>query len=367
MDNKWIGVACIAVIATFAAPGFAQDEILEMRPYGSAMFSYVFEQDDRDELLGVGSDIVEDGMGFQLGAGMAINRFLGLELSGFSHHFSKGSNGVNSMREHGGKLDGMFFYSRNPRFSPYFGVGLGGVKTHARGTGESSTDPFADVGLGFMSYLGAGARVALRADARYRQIFFDEDALGGVEQDDVGEPILNLGLVVPFGSKSAEPAKAAEVVACADSDGDGVCDAADLCPDTPKGAVVDAKGCPAENAKGANQNFEHVHFAFDRAELTDYSKAVLDGAADVIGGLSKKYPDLKVDIGGHTDSTGTDGYNQGLSERRANTVKTYLQGKGVDANRISTQAYGETKPKATNETDEGQALNRRAEVSTREK
>lgn len=366
MNNKLLAAAGLAASAVFAAPAFSEDEVLEMRPYASAMASYVFEQDDRDELLGVGSDIVEDGMGFQLGAGMAVNRFLGLELSGFSHHFSKGSDGVNSMREYGGKLDGLFFYSRKPSFSPYFGVGLGGVKTHARGTGESSTDPFADVGLGFMSYLGAGARVALRADARYRQIFFDEDALGGVDQDDVGEPILNIGLVIPFGSKTAA-APAETVAACADADGDGVCDTADLCPETPKGVAVDAKGCPPDAGKGPNQKFEDVHFAFDRAELTDYSKALLDGAAGVIGDLSKKYPDLKVDIGGHTDSTGTDGYNQGLSERRANTVKTYLQTKGVESERMSTQAYGESKPKATNETDEGQALNRRAEVSTREK
>ena len=79
---------------------------------------------------------------------------------------------------------------------------------------------------------------------------------------------------------------------CADSDGDSVCDTADLCPDTPKGVTVDAKGCPVEKAAAKpdpNQKFEDVHFAFDRSDLTDYAKALLDNAAKVVENLSKHY------------------------------------------------------------------------------
>jgi OOP family OmpA-OmpF porin len=85
----------------------------------------------------------------------------------------------------------------------------------------------------------------------------------------------------------------------------------------------------------------------------------------VINGLTEKYPAIKVDISGHTDAVGSEGYNQGLSERRANVVKQYLLRKGVDAGRVSTYAYGESKPVATNDTDEGRAQNRRSELRTR--
>src|SRR3546814_8887232 len=82
---------------------------------------------------------------------------------------------------------------------------------------------------------------------------------------------------------------------------------------------------------------------------------MLDDAANVVSKVSEQYPSLKVDISGHTDSTGSDGYNQGLSERRANAVKQYLLRKGVEPGRLSTYAYGESKPVATNDTEEGRA------------
>ena len=80
--------------------------------------------------------------------------------------------------------------------------------------------------------------------------------------------------------------------------------------------------------------------------------------------LAEQDPNLRVKVDGHTDWIGTDGYNQGLGERRASAVKTYLIRKGVAADKIDTTSYGESKPVATNETDEGRQLNRRAEVRT---
>src|SRR3546814_19476138 len=73
---------------------------------------------------------------------------------------------------------------------------------------------------------------------------------------------------------------------------------------------------------------------------------ISDWSSDVCSS-DLQYPSLKVDISGHTDSTGSDGYNQGLSERRANAVKQYLLRKGVEPGRLSTYAYGESKPVAT--------------------
>ncbi|HKY91183.1 MAG TPA: OmpA family protein [Nevskiaceae bacterium] len=369
--NKVLGASLVGLIALGANVASAQtaEPYMEMRPYVSAMYSHVFDNDDRDFPLGADAGGVDEGKGFQLGAGKAINRYWGWEMSAFGHSYSKDNGGENSQRDYGGKLDGLFFYSRDPRFSPYFGIGVGGIRTELKGTGENSTDAFADVGVGFMKFFTiAGQDLGFRGDLRYRRVFFPEDAFDQSSFDDIGEAVLNVGLVVPLGPK---PVVAKPVpTACADSDGDGVCDTADLCPETPKGTPVDAKGCPVEKptkASDPNQKFEDVHFAFDKSDLTDYAKALLDNAANVINGLAKKYPSLKVDVQGHTDWVGTDAYNQGLSERRANSVKTYLVRKGVDASRISTYAYGEAKPIATNESEEGRALNRRSEVRTREK
>lgn len=365
------GLAAVLLLSTQQA--MADDTAyLEMRPYISGMFSYVFEDDRRDSTA---TGNIEEGKGFQLSAGKAINRYFGVELAAFGHNYGSREGGGPSFRDYGAKLDGLFFYERDPKFSPYFGVGIGSIqndiKSAVGGGTRSSTDPVADVGVGFMKYFEvAGTELGFRGDLRYRHVFLDDDAFGASDQDDLGEAVLNIGLVVPLGPRPlvAPPPKVEP--ACPDSDGDGVCDAADLCPETPKGSVVDAKGCPAEPVaeKGdPNRKFEDVHFAYDKSELTDYAKGVLDAAAGVINDLAKKYPELQVDVAGHTDWVGTDGYNQGLSERRAGSVKQYLIRKGVDGARITTYAYGETRPKATNETDEGRALNRRAEVQTREK
>lgn len=367
--KRLIGVGLLVAAALVSAPTWAQDATeMEMRPYISALFSYVAQDDERGDLIGEPNRGLNQGKGLQLSVGKPINRWLGIELAAFGHNYTR-DVASSDMRDYGGKLDGLFFYSRDPRFSPYFGLGFGGIRTDLKGTDSTSTDPFADVGLGFMKFFQiAGQDLGVRGDVRYRHIFVGEDAFGGDQQDDVGEAVFKVGLVVPLGKRPASAAPAP--AACVDSDGDGACDTADLCPETPKGTAVDAKGCPVEKPAARNdpnQKFEDVHFAFDRSDLTDYAKATLDNAAKVIQGLSRDYPQLKVDVAGHTDSVGTDGYNQGLSERRAAVVKQYLQQKGVDGGRITLQAYGESRPKATNESDEGRALNRRSEVRTREK
>jgi OOP family OmpA-OmpF porin len=369
--NRLMGIGLLAAAALATTSVRAEDASteMEMRPYVSALFSYVPQEDERGDLIGVPRRAFEEGKGLQLSVGKPINRWLGLEIAAFGHSYSDDVAGA-SMRDYGGKIDGLFFYDRDPRFSPYFGVGVGGIRTDIKHTGNTSTDPFADVGLGFMKFFQiVGFDMGVRGDVRYRRIFFGEDAFGRDQQDDVGEAVIKVGFVVPLGARPASEPPAAPA-ACADSDGDSVCDTADLCPETPKGTPVDAKGCPIEKAAAKsdpNQKFEDVHFAFDKSDLTDYAKVLLDNAAKVIQDLAKSYPELKVDVAGHTDGTGTDGYNQGLSERRANVVKQYLQRQGVDGTRIGVQAYGETRPKASNDTDEGRALNRRTEVRTRGK
>jgi OOP family OmpA-OmpF porin len=102
----------------------------------------------------------------------------------------------------------------------------------------------------------------------------------------------------------------------------------------------------------------------------DFNRAVVkaggghDVLADVVRTM-KDNPSLRVSVEGHTDSVGSDAYNQRLSERRAQAVKDYLVHQGIDAGRITTTGYGESKPVASNATEAGRAQNRRAEVIAR--
>jgi outer membrane protein OmpA-like peptidoglycan-associated protein len=92
--------------------------------------------------------------------------------------------------------------------------------------------------------------------------------------------------------------------------------------------------------------------------LTPEAMAILDKAV----GLLDKQEKVVVEVAGHTDSVGTEEYNQKLSERRAIAVKDYLESKGITATRLSAVGYGEAQPVASNDTDAGRALNRRVEL-----
>ncbi|MCB2201112.1 OmpA family protein [bacterium] len=132
-----------------------------------------------------------------------------------------------------------------------------------------------------------------------------------------------------------------------DTDGDGVTDDIDQCPNTPKGAVVDARGCWV---------LDKVYFDFDKSNIKPEFKPALDAVAGVLN----NNPSVKMTISGNTDSIGTPEYNMGLSIRRAKSVKAYLVSKGVNADRISVIGYGEDRPADTNATAAGRAMNRRA-------
>jgi OOP family OmpA-OmpF porin len=136
-----------------------------------------------------------------------------------------------------------------------------------------------------------------------------------------------------------------------DSDGDGVTDDKDKCPNTPKGATVDARGCWTYAAV--------VMYGFDSTEIKSEAKPMLDEAVSIL----KKNPELKVEIDGHTDNIGPAAYNMNLSERRAKSIMEYFVDKGVEAQRLTTKGFGLTMPAASNNTKEGRAKNRRVELT----
>ena len=154
-----------------------------------------------------------------------------------------------------------------------------------------------------------------------------------------------------FLAKAAPKPMAKPMAKPMDSDGDGVTDDKDQCPNTPKGATVDARGCWTYAAV--------VLFGFDSAEIKTDAHPMLDEAVVIL----KKNPAIKVEVDGHTDNVGPAAYNVKLSERRANSILKYFVDNGVEAERLTVKGFGLTKPAAGNDTKEGRAKNRRVEFS----
>lgn len=157
-----------------------------------------------------------------------------------------------------------------------------------------------------------------------------------------------------------------------DDDGDGVLNSRDKCPDTPKGTPVDATGCPIVTPapepvaapvvlpKEEIITIRDVHFEFNKATLTPGDKQQLDMVATK---LKAEAPNVQLHVSGHTDSVGSDAYNQKLSQKRAQSVTDYLVSAGIPrASFASVEGDGEARPVADNKTADGRALNRRVEI-----
>jgi len=150
-----------------------------------------------------------------------------------------------------------------------------------------------------------------------------------------------------------------------DSDGDGVPDYRDRCPNSPPGAVVRADGCSEGDVRSVDVSTLSADVSFDvnKSDLRHEARQILDAKAAQIMQLNDVIFD--VIIVGHTDSTGSNSYNQGLSERRAASVMNYLINQGVSPSVIKAHGEGEENPIASNNTREGRAKNRRVEISVR--
>ncbi len=170
-----------------------------------------------------------------------------------------------------------------------------------------------------------------------------------------------------------------------DSDGDGVPDRADDCPDTPAGVSVDGRGCPLDSdgdgvpdyldkcpgsSAGAKVDAEGCYIELTETVTIDLNlkfdsnsdtiRADERGKIEEVVEFLRQYPTTSAVLEGHTDSDGSQAYNQQLSERRARSVYNYLiSEKNIDANRLSFVGYGETRPIASNENAAGKQENRR--------
>jgi len=147
-----------------------------------------------------------------------------------------------------------------------------------------------------------------------------------------------------------------------DRDGDGIGDAKDKCIREPEtvNQFEDADGCPDRRPKEIEEFsgvIKGIQFDFGKATIRESSFELLDRAVEVL----KKYPELRLEISGHSDSVGSRKTNLNLSQKRADAVKTYLVKNGVDEGRLETRGVGPDEPVADNGTEAGRAENRRIE------
>jgi OOP family OmpA-OmpF porin len=158
-----------------------------------------------------------------------------------------------------------------------------------------------------------------------------------------------------------DSAGTAAMKGCPDSDGDSIADNVDRCPEV--AGTKANHGCPemkVEDVKKITQIASKIFFETNSDKLKVASLVQLDELAEIL----KKYPEANLTIEGHTDDVGKDDYNLQLSQKRTDSVKSYLMSKGIFESRLNAVGYGETRPIADNKTSTGRAKNRRVELKT---
>ncbi len=192
--------------------------------------------------------------------------------------------------------------------------------------------------------------IALKADVRHLYATKEKD----------NNLMYTFGLAMPLGTvennikvpvpkvRQIKTAALPQKAAPRDDDNDGVINELDKCPGTSPGVKVNKDGCVVTVKL-------RINFAFDSARI----KGSYNNDLEKFATMLKERPNLTALIEGHTDSVGTEGYNQGLSERRAASAVRALENLGVNSSRLNSVGYGESQPIASNKTRKGRAKNRR--------
>jgi len=242
-------------------------------------------------------------------------------------------------------------------FTPYGSLGAGVSRNDVDGSSADEFGGYGNAAIGVISSPFTGSGIRMRADARYVYDTYD---------DGYSDLHFSLGVTVPIGVTRTRIVEKTTIVEkpvvvekdFADSDKDGVVDGVDQCPNTLEGLEVNSVGC-VETDKAQSVILQGVTFEFDSARLTANARDILIPAADALKGQ----PDLKVELAGHTDSVGSEAYNQQLSQRRAESVRNYLLDLGVDPDQLTAVGYGESRPIRSNDTEQGRERNRRVEFN----
>jgi len=352
--RRWFVLALLTVFSVIALGGTAFAENKGNAITISPMAGYVFIGDDVDADNSFGGG---GGLGYNFDERWSLEYMFIWSHTDSKNHWPNGDDGLDIYINN---INGVYHFQPEKKLVPYLTAG-GGWGTESPDWGDNDTGFLLDWGAGIKYFVTEN--IALRADARHSHWW-------STHTDDTVTLMAGLPFQIPIPEKECvqpcpepvmappPPAPVPVVVPpppskCMDSDGDGVCDDKDKCPGTPAGTLVDEHGCPLKLEI-------HIEFDFDKTAIKPEYTSELAKAALFI----KKHEEAEVIlVAGHTDSIGTEAYNQGLSERRAAAVRDYLiKNFDIDGNRLVTRGYGESQPVASNETEEGRAKNRRVEI-----
>lgn len=333
--------------------------------YGYLLFAQEFSDSARQS---------DDGIGFQTGFGKALDGWANTALEGTFYNVKRDRD-IDGRSDYQSALTldlvrdfGLMGEAAGLRFTPFVLGGLGFARDDVRGERSNRIGANAGGGLLFETgWRGVGVRTEARA-----LIQNNSRAVPG--EDLLIDYRVAVGLQAPLAAlwsgsaaKASAPARADCELAVVhlldrrnscetDSDRDGVPDGVDQCPGTEPGTMVNFNGCPVE---AGTDVISGVNFETGSAVLTPDSIAILEGVASSLKAMDDK--NATVEIGGYTDTIGSQAYNLLLSRQRAESVRQYLIGAGVPADQLVAQGYGEASPRASNETDDGRAQNRRVE------
>ena len=388
MKFRLLGQALVAVLS-LAAMQAAWSDAQDGEFYVSPMLSFIDENSEK---------LYDNDRGVSLDFGRALSERWNFEV-GLRKLDPEGPGGQTQSEI---DFDFQRVFRRSQRFSPYVLFGVGVINAELRNAPIDDSSASYSVGAGFLADIFGDAKAALRIEYRSR---FD-DLFSGSGDDD----ILSIGLQFPFGGQP-EPVMTRAVDP--DSDGDGVPDSADRCPNTPRGDRVDANGCTivldsdgdgvpndrdqcpntmagvAVDANGCELDSDgdgivdrldrcpdtragavvDVNGCEIRDEITlpgvnfeTNSDVLVSDAITVLAEATAtllRNPQLVVEVAGHTDSDGAAEYNLDLSNRRAAAVRQFFIDRGVSAESLTARGYGESQPIADNNTAAGKAMNRR--------
>ncbi|MDY0982201.1 MULTISPECIES: OmpA family protein [Stenotrophomonas] len=336
MNKKILTAALLGGLA-FAQAASAQD--FDDRWYLTGSAGFNFQDSDRT---------TNDAPFVTLGLGKFIspNWSLDGELNYQNPNFD--DNQDLNWSQYGASIDlRRHFISEGRGWNPYLLMGLGYQKSEEEYNNFPSPDSPGERKDGnFAAKLGVGLqttfdkRVAVRAEVAYRGDF-DDKSVAAADESWFGDVLASVGVVIPLGPPPAAAVVAPPPVApsCADldDDGDGVNNCDDKCPNSQPGQTIGPDGCPVP----VSIDLKGVNFDFDKSNLRPDAVAILSEATQIL----VRYPDIRVEVAGHTDLCGKDDYNQKLSERRATAVYNYLTQNGVAASRLAGPiGYGESRP-----------------------
>lgn len=265
----------------------------------------------------------------------------GFELNLMGSTLETGGGQGTDFYQQGGTVDAVYdLWDRGAGWTPFALLGLGAVQNDVVPDSDDSVDFLVNAGLGLVSTPFTSWGIKLRGEGRYQYDTFksgqsDLRFLAGVEIP-FGNRRVELEPLAPPTVEIREVVKEVYVpVPFVDTDHDSIEDSRDKCPDTPQGLKVDADGCAIV---GQALELRGVTFEFNKSTLQLNAQTVLDYVAKGMKGQ----PGMTVEIAGHTDSVGSAAANLKLSQRRAESVRTYLLGQGVDASRMASVGYGES-------------------------